>query len=117
MNAVQEADMVQVWGDLNGAGFLDYVSAWYAKAAQYITIPDSKIRVAFVSTNSICQGEQVGILWNELFRRFHVKIQFAHRTFFWESEARGRAHVHVVIVGFGLRDVDRKVIHEYHGDE
>ncbi len=60
--------------------------------------------MGFVSTNSITQGEQVGILWKELFARSSLKIHFAHRTFAWESEARGKAHVHVVIIGFaGVR--------------
>ena len=111
MTPDQEQDMALVWGDVNGAGFLDYVSAWYLKAARFIeglTTP-----VGLVSTNSICQGEQVGILWNELFHRQNVKIHFAHRTFAWESEARGKAHVHVVIVGFGRFDRPQKSIHDY----
>ena len=73
-------------------------------------------RVAFVSTNSISQGEQVGILWGDLFQRFHLKIHFAHRTFAWASEARGRAHVHVVIIGFGAGDVTGKRIFDYDAD-
>ena len=74
-------------------------------------------RVAFVSTNSISQGEQVGILWGDLFQRFHLKIHFAHRTFQWMSEARGKAHVHVVIIGFGAFDVTAKSIYEYIDDK
>ncbi|MEI7819487.1 MAG: type IIL restriction-modification enzyme MmeI [Verrucomicrobiota bacterium] len=73
-------------------------------------------RVAFVSTNSISQGEQVGILWGDLFQRFHLKIHFAHRTFAWASEARGKAHVHVVIIGFGAGDVTGKRIFDYEAD-
>jgi len=74
-------------------------------------------RVAFVSTNSISQGEQVGILWGDLFQRFHFKIHFAHRTFAWMSEARGKAHVHVVIIGFGTGDVTDKRIYDYDAGE
>src|SRR5713101_4486149 len=94
----QKADMNLVFGHLKGAGVLDYVSGWYAKAGEFIQ--GTQIKVAFVSTNSITQGEQVGILWNDLFKRFHIDIHFAHRTFAWQSEARGKAHVHVVIIGF-----------------
>jgi hypothetical protein len=114
MTPVQEHDMAVVWGELNGAGFLDYVTAWYKRAAEYIE--GSRIRVAFVSTNSITQGEQAGILWGELFQRWRLKIQFAHRTFPWRSEARGAAHVHVVIIGFGAFDVDHKQLYDYEGD-
>ena len=110
--ASQTADVAHVWGDVRGAGILDYVTCWYRKAAEYIQgHPD--IRCAFVSTNSISQGEQVGVLWDALFGRFHLKIQFAHRTFAWTSEARGRAHVHVVIIGFGLDNPHDKRIYEY----
>lgn len=69
--------------------------------------------LGFVSTNSIAQGEQVGILWNELFRRYRLRIHFAHRSFAWESEARGKAHVHVVIIGLGAFDTDNKRIYDY----
>ena len=96
--AEQKADMELVWDRVKGSGVLDYVTAWYFKAAEYIQ--GTKTVVGFVSTNSISQGEQVGILWNELFTQYHLKIHFAHRTFAWESEARGKAHVHVVIIGF-----------------
>ena len=79
---------------------LDFVSAWYLKAAQMIQ--GTTIRVAFVSTNSITQGEQISPLWGELMGKYGVKIQFAHRTFRWNNEARGNAAVYCVIVGFGL---------------
>ena len=68
---------------------------------------------AFVSTNSISQGEQVGILWNELFNKYHLKIFFAHRTFKWGNKARGNAAVHVVIIGFANFDYNPKTIFEY----
>jgi hypothetical protein len=93
----QVADMDTVCSGIDGAGELDYVCAWYVKAATYIA--STAIRVAFVSTNSIAQGEQVGILWRHLLSR-NVSIRFAHRTFRWSNEARGNAHVYVVIIGF-----------------
>jgi hypothetical protein len=66
-----------------------------------------------VSTNSICQGEQVGILWQELYTKYKVKIQFAHRTFSWSNEAKGKASVHCVIIGFGLEDIEHKRLFDY----
>jgi hypothetical protein len=112
-NAEQQADMQIVFGTINGTGVLDYVCCWYLRAAQYIR--RTKITAGFVSTNSITQGEQPGVLWSILFRQFGLKIHFAHRTFAWESEARGKAHVHVVILGFGAFDIRDKRIYEYEG--
>ncbi len=86
---------------------------WYLKAATYIQ--NTSTAVAFVSTNSITQGEQVGVLWGELLKR-GMRIRFAHRTFSWESEARGKAHVHVVIIGFGTTDAPDKRIYDYEHD-
>jgi len=83
MTPEQGMDMGLVWGETAGSGFLDYVTGWYQKAADYIK--GTKIVVGFVSTNSITQGEQVGILWGALFQHYRVKIHFAHRTFPWES--------------------------------
>ena len=97
-DTAQKADMAKVWGDIKGAGILDYVTCWYRVAAKYIK--GTKINVAFVSTNSICQGEQVGVIWKELLGPCGMFIRFAHNTFSWMSEARGKAHVHVVIIGF-----------------
>jgi restriction-modification enzyme MmeI-like protein len=114
MTPDQEKDMQLVWGNTNGSGFLDYVTGWYLKAAQYIA--GTNTPVGFVSTNSISQGEQVGILWNELFQKYQIKIHFAHRTFQWESEARGKAHVHVVIIGFGAYDKTNKLIYDYESE-
>ena len=88
---------------------IDYVACWYKKAAQFIA--GTRISVGFVSTNSITQGEQVAALWPELFA-MGVKIRFAYNTFSWQSEASGKAHVHVVIIGFGLEDVPVKTIYE-----
>ncbi len=107
----QTADLMNVFLNVKGAGVLDYVTAWYLKAAKYIQ--NTKIKVAFVSTNSISQGEQVGILWNELFRIYDIKIHFAHRTFNWSNEAKGNAHVHCVIIGFANFDTDKKLLFDY----
>lgn len=111
----QAADMDLVWGETNGAGFLDYVTGWYRKAAEYVQ--GSRARCAFVSTNSISQGEQAGILWGHLFQHYAIKIHFAHRTFSWMSEAKGKANVHVVIIGFGSFDKAPKNIYDYEGDK
>ncbi|MEI6043180.1 MAG: DNA methyltransferase [Chloroflexota bacterium] len=107
----QKKDMGLVFGNLKSAGLLDYVSAWYLKAAQYLQ--STRIVCAFVSTNSISQGEQVSILWQELFTRYHVKIHFAHRTFSWNSEARGKAAVHCVIIGFAAFDTAKNLLYDY----
>jgi hypothetical protein len=109
-NAEQNADMDFVCAPLKTYGVLDYVSAWYVKAAQFIK--DTNIKVAFVSTNSITQGEQVGVLWNWMLAQ-GVKIHFAHRTFRWINDARGKAAVYCVIVGFGLGDVSKKRLFDY----
>ncbi|GAA5048323.1 N-6 DNA methylase [Erythrobacter westpacificensis] len=84
-------------------GTLDYVAAWFIKAGQYCQA-NKRIQIAFVATNSITQGEQVAQLWPVLYDRHCLEIAFAHRTFAWASEARGKAHVHVVIVGLSHRD-------------
>lgn len=111
MTKEQSAQIEKVFDNIRGAGNLDYVTAWYAKAAQYIQA--TKIKVAFVSTNSIVQGEQVGILWNVLLNKYSVKIHFAHRTFKWSNEAKGNAGVYCVIIGFANYDTDAKTIFEY----
>ncbi|MFN7522948.1 MAG: DNA methyltransferase, partial [Aphanizomenon sp.] len=103
-NAEQKADMQYVCNSIKNSGVLDYVSAWYIKAAKLIQ--DTNIRCAFVSTNSISQGEQVGIIWQELYNNYKIKIHFAHRTFSWSNEAKGNAAVHCVIIGFGLEDLE-----------
>jgi hypothetical protein len=107
----QKADMERLFANVNGSGVLDFVTAWYLKAAQYIQ--NTNIKVAFVSTNSISQGEQVGILWNLLFNQFNIKIHFAHRTFKWSNEAKGNAGVYCVIIGFANYDTANKTIYEY----
>ena len=139
----QKGDFSPVMAHIHGAGVLDFVAAWYVKAAHYLRgetpaiagwplgahnpsgpksrpsatphspqVAHDAVRCAFVSTNSITQGEQVGVLWSSLLAA-GVHIHFAHRTFNWSNEARGKAAVHCVIIGFGLEDRPDKVIYEY----
>jgi hypothetical protein len=110
-NQAQKQDLETIFKGVKGTGVLDYVTCWYIKAAQLIQ--NTKTKVAFVSTNSITQGEQVGVLWNLLFHFYHIKIHFAHRTFKWHNEARGNAAVHCVIIGFANFDTSDKTIFEY----
>ncbi|MHB8309492.1 MAG: DNA methyltransferase [Metallibacterium sp.] len=154
-DAAQKADMARVFAGVKGAGVLDFVSAWYLKAADYMRpspagrrpteVPKggargegtalaaastqgepssgaarhllpggegNEVRCAFVSTNSITQGEQVGVLWSELYRR-GMHIQFAHRTFKWSNEARGKAAVYCVIIGFGNKQFSSPRLFDY----
>jgi hypothetical protein len=94
----QKEDLTIVFQGMNGAGVLDLVAAWHIKAARYIQA-NKNIPVAFVSTNSLTQGEQVAILWTELLK-LNIRLFFAHRTFQWNNEGRGVAAVHCVIMGF-----------------
>lgn len=94
----QAVDLESVCKDIPKCGKLDYVCGWYVKAADYMQ--GTQIHAAFVSTNSISQGESVGILWKPLFTEKHLTIEFAYRTFVWTSEAKDKAAVHCVIVGF-----------------
>ena len=116
-SAEQKADMLAVYVDKNGkpfktAGKIDYVAAWYYKAAKFIT--GTGVRAAFVSTNSITQGEQVASVWKPLYELFGIHIDFAYRTFKWNSEATEKAAVHCVIIGFSAARGGEKVI--YNGD-
>jgi hypothetical protein len=111
MSGQARADVDFVFQDLKGSGVLDYVACWYWLAAKFIS--GTSIKVGFVSTNSICQGEQVGLLWQPILDRFKCRINFAHRTFKWNNEARGRAAVHCVIIGFATHDAPVKTIYEY----
>lgn len=111
LNDAQRTDVATIFHDTKNAGLLDYVACWYRKATDFIAAHPA-IRVAFVSTNSITQGEQVGVLWPDLLRR-GVHLHFAHRTFQWSSEASGKAAVHCVIIGFGLQEAAQKTIFEY----
>lgn len=133
---VEQREQVRKIAGLGGSGgTLDFVAAWFIKAGAYIngtasilpgtgrgtaseagggggaphalrSVANPRIRIAFVSTNSITQGEQVAQLWPILFDRFHLEIAFAHRTFSWGSEARGAAHVHVVVIGLTHSDYE-----------
>lgn len=106
----QQKDMNMVFDNNDRSGRLDYVAAWYKKAAVYAENTD--VQVAFVSTNSIVQGEQVPILWEDIFNQNNMKINFAYRTFVWNSEAKERAAVHCVIIGFGFKNRVNKVLFE-----
>jgi N-6 DNA Methylase len=100
-------EQVRRIASLGGSGgTLDYVCAWFIKAGEYLR--GSRARIGFVATNSITQGEQVAQLWRLLFERYAMEIAFAHRTFAWMSDARGKAHVHRVIVGLTRRDDEPK---------
>jgi hypothetical protein len=123
MDTHQRDDTRAVFAGMANAGLLDLVAAWYVLATRYAKASDPETRdakdsktasphIAFVSTNSITQGEQVGVLWSWLLAQ-GVHIHFAHRTFSWTNEARGRAAVHCVIIGLGLADRVGKQIFEY----
>ena len=94
-------------------GTLDYVAAWFIRAGEYVQNGDA--RIAFVATNSIVQGEQVAQLWPTLYERLGLEISFAHQTFAWGSDAQGKAHVHVIIVGLYKADImhKRKLLYTY----
>ncbi|MDQ6758459.1 MAG: SAM-dependent methyltransferase, partial [Acidobacteriota bacterium] len=103
--SIQQREQVRRIADLGGSGgTLDHVAAWFLRAGEYLK--QSRAKIGFVATNSITQGEQVAQLWPVLFDRYDMEISFAHRTFAWGSDARGVAHVHVVIVGLCRRDME-----------
>jgi len=104
----QKKDVEDLFGRIKDVQDLDYVCCWYKKAAQLMQ--NSHTKTGFVSTNSICQGSQVPILWNVLFNDYHVKINFAYQTFKWNSEASEKAAVHCVIIGFSTDDVKDKYL-------
>ena len=107
----QKADVAPIYQAVEGGGVLDFVAAWYIKAATYAKA-NPKLNIGFVSTNSIVQGEQVGVLWGWLIAQ-GIKINFAHRTFKWSNEASSNAAVHCVIVGFSHANSTLKTIYEY----
>ena len=111
MSQFQRNQIVKEFENSQGSGVLDYVTGWYLKAAKYIQ--NTKIKAAFVSTNSIVQGEQTSILWGQMMNKYGVKIHFAHRTFKWSNEAKDNAAVYCVIVGFANYDSNNKRIYEY----
>jgi len=111
MKQFQRDEIVKQFDNADGSGVLDYVTGWYIKAARFIQ--NTPIKTAFVSTNSIVQGEQVSILWGQMLNKYHIKIHFAHRTFKWSNEAKGNAAVYCVIVGFANFDTSTKKLYEY----
>ena len=111
MKQSQRDQIAKEFNNVAGGGTLDYVTGWYIKAAKYIQ--DTKTKVAFVSTNSIVQGEQTSLLWGLLQNKYGIKIHFAHRTFKWNNEAKGNAAVYCVIIGFANYDTINKSIFEY----
>jgi len=111
MNQQQKEDLTEVFNNSKNVGELDYVTGWYINAAKYMQ--DTKVKTAFVSTNSIVQGLQTAILWNEMLNNYNIKIHFAHRTFKWSNEAKGNAAVYCVIIGFANFNVNDKYIFEY----
>lgn len=102
--SIQKREVQDIFGNIKDVQDLDYVTCWYKLAAMYIQ--NTTIQVCFVSTNSICQGSQVPILWDVLFNDYHIHINFAYQTFKWNSESSAQAAVHCVIIGFA--GFDRK---------
>jgi 23S rRNA A1618 N6-methylase RlmF len=121
MTQQQRKEIAEMFDNADGCGIMDYVTAWYAKAAKYLQkhynaekkFDWPNTRIAFVSTNSIAQGEQVGLLWQYLISRFGITINFAHTTFRWSNEARGNAAVYCVIIGFAKDEEANKRIYLY----
>lgn len=105
-SASQKADLKRIWGAVRRSGKLDYVTAWFNLAEQYID--GTGCRAAFVATNSIAMGDQVGVLWPYLFKR-GIQMSFAHQPFEWTSDVRGKASVHVVIIGFSTLPPPQKI--------
>ena len=103
--SVQRVQVRKIAALGGSGGTLDYVAAWFIKAGEYVNTSDT--RIGFVATNSITQGEQVAQLWPVLFDRYNLEIAFAHRTFAWGSDARGKAHVHVVILGLDKQNLSQ----------
>lgn len=111
MTREQKDDINHVFKNHKGAGELDYVAAWYKLASDYLTV-NPECEVGLVSTNSVAQGTQVGIIWPEILKK-GITINFAHQTFKWSNEAKGLAAVHVVIIGFGIKQKQTKKIFTY----
>ncbi|OQB43915.1 MAG: hypothetical protein BWY02_02939 [bacterium ADurb.Bin157] len=112
LSSEQKLNMLKIFGNIKNAGVLDFVTAWYKKTAEYLkTFPKSE--AAFVSTNSICQGESVAPLWNTLLKDLNMRINFAHQTFKWSNEAAGKAAVYCVIIGFSATDRKKKQLFLY----
>ena len=111
LDKTQRADMATLFQGVRNGKILDYVAAWYYKAARYMQ--GTAIKTAFVATNSITQGEQVSVLWGLLMKDYKIKIHFAHTTFKWHNEARGKAAVYCVIIGFAPFDTKLKRLFTY----
>ena len=109
----QKKEVQNIFGNIKDVQDLDYVCCWYKKAAQLIQ--HSTIKVGFVSTNSICQGAQVPILWNVLLNEYHIVINYAYQTFKWNNEASEKAAVHCVIIGFSVKPPKKKIIFSSNG--
>ena len=108
MTSEQKVDLEYVFGsDWKGVGNLDFVCCWHMLAVGMMKV-NPRIRAAFVSTNSICQGQHIGILWKYLFEDYGIKFDFAYRTFQWDNEATKKAHVHCIILGFSRKEVETK---------
>ena len=107
----QKEDMAAVFADFDTYKNLDYVTAWYKKALDFMK--GTTIECAFVSTNSICQGQQVPILWKQLHEKYDFRINFAHQSFKWSNEAKNNAGVYVVIIGFSSLERKNKTIYVY----
>jgi hypothetical protein len=115
---IQKTEIETLFQNIDGSGLLDYVTGWYIKAATYLDAYSpigiaNPTRVAFVSTNSICQGEQASVLWAQLSVKHKIIIHFAHQTFKWSNEAKGVAAVHCVIVGFSNVNKSDKKLYSY----
>lgn len=106
MTEIQKDEIRKLFKDLTGAGEIDYVTGWYKKAAEFTL--DTKIRCAFVSTNSICQGSQVITFWKYIINEYNIHIDFAYTTFVWNNETNNQAKVHCVIVGFSNSNSSQK---------
>lgn len=98
MSEVQKNEIREIYADVKGAGELDYVTGWYKKSVEFAL--GTRVKSAFVSTNSICQGSQVLTFWKHIMERYSIHIDFAYTTFVWNNEAKNQAKVHCVIVGF-----------------
>jgi hypothetical protein len=115
MSNEQKKDITDIFENVQGVGEMDYVCAWYKKSSELIK--DSEIKTAFVSTNSICQGQQVITFWKYMFEHYALHIDFAHETFVWNSESNENAKVHCIIVGFSFNNTTKNERKLYSSNE
>lgn len=115
MSKEQKKDLMQVFAGVKNAGDLDFVTCWFKQAS--VMMQGSDIRAAFVSTNSICQGQSVAIIWRHLKQDLGININFAYRTFKWRNESKGVAGVHCVIVGFSPQKQKENYLVDEHGNQ